>query len=86
MLRLKEGPNQPGPIFSTLYITFVQFFSLINYSLQDPHYICPQIFLFLRPHFATPLMTHIRNSPFATHIRNSRFATPLATHVCDSCS
>ena len=25
-LHLKEGPNQLGPIFSTLYITFVQIF------------------------------------------------------------
>ena len=95
-LCLKEGPNQPGPIFSTLFIYFVQFFSLINYSLRDPLYIRPRIFLFSRPHFATPLATPIRNSssrlhsqlPFATHVRDScsrlTFATPECTPSCDS--
>ena len=98
-LRLKEGPNQPGPIFSTLFIYFIQFFSLISYSLRDPITYAPN-FLFSRPHFTTPLTTHIHDShsrlhlrlTFATHVRNSTsdshsrlmFATPLATHIRDS--
>ena len=94
MLRLKEGPNQLGPIFSTLHITFVQFFSLINYSLQDPITYAPDFFT---TPLATPLATHISrlHSPltFATHISRLTFATHIsrlhsrltfATHVCDS--
>ena len=61
MLRLKEGPNQLRPIFSTLFIYFVQFFSLITYSLWDPITYAPE-FIFSQPHFATPLATPIRDS------------------------
>ena len=94
MLRSKEGPNQLGPIFPTLYIYFVQFFYLIKYSLRDPHYICPRFFIFAtpfcdshsRPHYATPLVTPIRDSRSRLPI-----APPTATHYflsqlpsCDS--
>ena len=82
-LCLKEGPNQPGPIFSTLYIYFVQFFLLINYSLQDPNYICPD-FLFSRLTFATHICDSRFATPLTTHIRDSHFTTPLATHIRDS--
>ena len=94
-LRLKKGPNLPGPIFPTLPI-FVLFF-LNNYSLRDPLYICPDIFLFSRPHFATPIRDPHSRPTFATHIRDSHsrptFATPFrdpisrlpfATHFRDS--
>ena len=77
MLHLKEGPNQPGPIFSTLYIYFIQFFLLIYYSLRDPNYIRPRIFLFLRPHFATHIHDPISRLTFTTHIRNSHFTTHI---------
>ena len=83
-LRLKEGPNQPGSILSTLYIYFIQFFLLISYSLRDPNYICPEFFYFRDPFsrlpFATPLRdshsrliftTHISRLTFATHVRGS---------------
>ena len=80
MLCLKEGPNQPGPIFSTLYILHSYIFLLINYSLRDPHYIHPRIFLFSRPHF----MTHICDSHFATHFaHDSHSRLTFATHVHD---
>ena len=49
MLRLKEGPNQPGPIFSTLYILLSYIFLLINYSLQDPITYAPEFFYFRNP-------------------------------------
>ena len=75
MLRLKEGPNQPGSIFSTLFIYFIQFFSLINYSLGGPHYIRPRIFYFhnpiLRLTFTTPFRDSHSQPHFATHIRDS---------------
>ena len=88
MLRLKEGPNQPGPIFSTLYIYFVQFF----YQLITPFGIAftyaPKFFYFRDPISRLTFATHIRDScfatPLATHIRDSRFTTPLATHFRDS--
>ena len=78
-LRLKKGPNLPGPIFPTLHI-FSYIFYLINYSLRDPHYIRPQFFLRSRLHSRLPLATHVRDSihdyhsplTFATHIRDSR--------------
>ena len=77
MLRLKDRPNQPGPIFSTLYTYFVQIFLLINYSLQDPNYIHPRILLFLRPPFMTPTRdSHLRPT-FATHIPRLTFATHI---------
>ena len=97
MLQLKEGPNQPGPIFSTLFIYFIQFLLLINFSLRDPNYRCPRIFLFSRPHFATPICDRILRLPFATpfcdshsrlifatHISQLMFATPLATPIHNS--
>ena len=86
-LRLKKGPNLPGPIFPTLHI-FVQFFILINYSLQDPiHIYAPDSFIFathfrdshLRPTFATPFRDSHSRPTFATHIRDSRFTTPFTT-------
>ena len=80
MLHSKEGPNQPGPIFSTIYILFHAIFLLINYSLLDHYYILPEFFRnsHLRPTFCDP--------PFATPNHNPHFAThllrpPLATHV-----
>ena len=97
MLRLKEGPNQPGPIFSTLYIYFVQFLLLINYSLWDRIYIRPRIFLFSRPPFRdsySRLMfrdsTRDSHSRLAFHdstrdpLSRLTFATPLATPISDS--
>ena len=95
-LCLKEGPNQLGPIFSTLFIYFVQFFSLINYSLRDPHYIRPRIFYFRDPisrlPFATPFRDPTRDSPSRLTFHDSTldshsqlmFTTPLVTHVRDS--
>ena len=89
MLRLKEGPNQPGPIFPTLFIYFVQFFSLIKYSLRDPNYIRPRNFYFRdpfrdshsRPHFATPLATHVRDSRLHPQ---PRLAVSATSPSCDS--
>ena len=90
MLCLKKGPNQPGPILSTLSIYFVHIFLLNNNSLRDPICIRPRIFLFSRPHFATAIRnphsrptftTHVSRLTFATHIRDSAsrptFATPF---------
>ena len=45
-LRLKKGPNHPGPILYTLPIYFVHIFLLNNYSLRDPIYIRPRFFIF----------------------------------------
>ena len=73
-LHLKKGPNLPGPIFPTLHNFFRTFFYLHNYSLRDPHYICPHFFT-----FATPFATTTRDSCSRLHSR-----LPLATHVCDS--
>ena len=88
-LRLKEGPNQPGHIFSTLFIYFIPFFSLINYSLRDPITYAPEFFAtpfhdstrdsHSRPMFTTPLATPIRDSRSRLHSR-----LPFATHVRDS--
>ena len=96
MLCLKEGPNQLGPIFSTLYICFVQFFLLINYSLRDPYYIRPQFFIFAtpfrdshsRPHSATHIQDSYSRPTFTTHIHDSHFTTHIrdshfATHIRD---
>ena len=76
-LRLKKGPNLPGPIYPTLPI-FRTLFYLINYSLRDP--------ITYAPNFFTP------TTPFATITRDSRlrlhsrlpFATPLATTIRNS--
>ena len=70
MLHLKEGPNQPGLIFSTLYICL-----FIKYSLLAPIYIRPRIFLFSRPHFPTHIHDPIPRLTFTTHIHDSHFAT-----------
>ena len=81
-----EERTQPTGAYIYYIILFISYiFSLINYSLRDPHYIRPRIFI-----FATPLATHIRDSHFATHTRDShsrltfrdshsrlQFATPI---------
>ena len=82
-LRLKKGPNLPGPIFPTLPI-FRTVFILINYYLRDPIYICPQFFNFWRPHFATPIRDLISRLTFATHVRDSRSRLPFTTPISDS--
>ena len=95
-LRLKKGPNLPGPIFPTLHI-ISYIFLLNNYSLRDPIYIRPPIFLFSRPTLATHFRDSLSRLPFATPFRNPHsrltfttpfsrltFATTLATHVRDS--
>ena len=88
-----EGRTQPTRAY-ILYTTYLfrTIFYLINYSLRDPHYICPQIFLFSRPHFATTIRDPISRLhsrlTFATHVHDSRsrlmFVTPLATHIRNS--
>ena len=90
-LRLKEGPNQLGHIFSTLSIYFIQFFSLIYYSLRDPITYAPEFFIFTTPLCDPILRLHLR-LPFATPICDSTrdshlrlpFATLLVTPICDS--
>ena len=81
-LRLKKGPNLPGPIFPTLPIISYNFL-LNNYSLRDSLYICPR-FLFLRPHFVTPIRDPISRLPFATHICDSYSRLIFAPHVHQS--
>ena len=62
-------------IFYSIYIYFVHIFLLINYSLRDPPYIHPRIFLFWRPHCATPIRDLISRLPFTTHVLRPTFAT-----------
>ena len=92
MLRLKEGPNQPGPELSTQFIYFVQFFFNQLLISGSPLHTPPN-FLFSRPHFATLIRDSRSRLPFATPlvtpVRDSRSRLPFATHVrdsdCDSC-
>ena len=83
-VRLKEGPNQPEPIFSTLYLNFIQIFSLINYSLWDPHYICPQIFYFCDPILQLLLRLTFRDSTHDSHLRLTFRDSHLRLMFCDS--
>ena len=84
MLCSKERSNQLRPIFSTIYIFFRTIFLLINYSLRDPNYIRPRIFLLLRLPFATSFRdTHLRPH-FATHIHDSHSRLTFATPISDS--
>ena len=71
-LRLKKGPNLPGPIFPTLHI-FWYIFYLINYSLQDPITYAPDF-----P--ATTTRDSTRDSIRNYHSRLT-FATPLVTTI-----
>ena len=98
-LRLKKGPNLPGPKFPTLPI-FSYYFYLNNYSLRDPHLHTPRFFIFAThihdlisrltiatpfrdSHSRPPFATHIRD-PFATHIRDRILRLTFATHFRDS--
>ena len=90
-LRLKKGPNLPGPIFPTLPIFSYYFFISIIIPFGILLYIRPNFFIFAthirdpisRLTFATPFRDSHSRPPFATHIRDpiSRltFATTLAT-------
>ena len=82
-LCLKEGPNQPGSIFSALFLYFIPFYLLINFSVRDPHYIRPQIFSFHDPILRLPFATPFCDSTCDSHSRLT-FTTPLATHIHDS--
>ena len=87
-LRLKEGPNQPGPIFSTIYI-FFSYNIFINSLLPSGSPLhTPLIFYFrdshLRPPFATHIRDHVSRPRFATHFHDSLSRLPLATRVRDS--
>ena len=93
MLRLKTGPNLPGPIFPTLHIFFVLFFYLNNYSLRDPPlHTPPEFFIFRDPisrlTFATPFRDSHSRPHFATRIRDLisqlTFATRVRGHTRDS--
>ena len=57
-LRLKKGPNQLGPIFSTLYTYSYTFFNLIKLIPSGSQVHTPPIFYFRDPisrlTFATP--------------------------------
>ena len=89
-LRLKKGPNLPGPIFPTLHI-FSYIFLLINYSLRDPIYIHPRFFIFTthirdslsRLPFTTPFRDPHSRLTFATPFSQLTFATTLATPIHD---
>ena len=83
MLRSKEGPNQPGPIFSTIYILLSYNILLINYSLRDPNYIRPECFILATPIRDPRFATHIRGSTRDSHSRLA-FTTPLATPIHES--
>ena len=87
-----EERTQPtrASLSCTTYF-FIQFFILINHSLRDPIYICPQFFPFHDPISRLPFAAHIRDPIlqliFATHIHDSHFMTPIVTpfsrHVRD---
>ena len=94
----RKDPTNWG-LYSLQYIYYFRtIFFLINYSLRDPHYICPEFFIFTTPICDPRFATHISRLPFATHIsrptfgdshsrpmfRDPRFATLLATHIRDS--
>ena len=89
-LRLKKGPNLPGPIFPTLHI-FRTFFIESLLPLGS-HLHTPLIFYVRDPlsrlTFATPFRdSHsgpILRLTFATHICDPISRLPLATHIRDS--
>ena len=74
-----EERTQPtgAYIYYTTYF-FVQFFSLSNYSIRDPIYICPRFF-----YFATHIRDPISRLPFAAPFRDSHSRLTFATHVHD---
>ena len=84
---MKKGPNQPGLIFSTLHISFVQFSYLIYYSFWDTHYIRPQFFIFVThlrdPILQLPLATPIRDSSLRPPFTTCCFATPSCDPTTD---
>ena len=82
MLRLKKGPNLPGPTFPTLPI-FVLFFYLNNYSLRDPQLHTPRFFYFI---FTTHIRDLLSRLPIATPFRDSHSRPHFATHIRDSIS
>ena len=98
-LCLKEGPKQLGPIFSTLFIYFIQFFHLLNTPFRIPITYAHEFFIFATPfrdrhrnpilrlhsrlHSRLTFVTQVHDSTHDSHSRLT-FATPLATHIRDS--
>ena len=80
MLRLKKGPNLPGPTFPTLPISYNFFIFLNNYSLREPPLHTPRIF------FATHHRDPISRLTIATPFRDSHSRLHFATHLRDSIS
>ena len=87
-----EERTQPTGAYISYITFFPTIFFLNNYSLRDPLYIRPDIFLFSRPHFAThirdphsrPTFRDSHSRPtFATHIRDSFFATHVRDYTRD---
>ena len=70
-LRLKKGPNLPGPIFPTLP-NFCTIFYFNNYSLRDPPLHTPRFF-----YFATPIRDPISRLTFTTPFRDSHSRPPF---------
>ena len=86
-----EGRTQPtrAYILYTIFL-FCTIFLLINYSLRDPNYILPRIFLYSQPHFPThicdPISRLTLQLTFVTHISRLHSRLMFATHVHDSTS
>ena len=88
MLCLKKGPNQPGPIFSTLYIFSYTFLILIFTPFRIPITYAPDFLYFCDPISRLPFATHIRNPSFVTpirdpHLRPKLFRLTFATPIHD---
>ena len=86
MLRSKEGPNQLGPIFPTLYIYFVHLFLIT--PLGIPITYAPEFFYSCephsRPHFTTPIRDLISRPTFVTMFCDSLLRLTFATPISDS--
>ena len=79
-----EERTQPTGAYISCITYFRTIFLLNNYSLRDPLYIRPDIFLFSRPHFATPIRDPHSRLTFASHIRDPISRLPFETHIRDS--
>ena len=79
-----EERTQPTRAYISYITYFRTIFLLNNYSLRDPLYIRPDIFLFSRPHFATYIRDPHSRLTFATHIRDPISRLTFATHLRDS--
>ena len=77
-----EERTQPTGAYISYTTYFSYYFLLNNYSLRDPFTYAP-IFLFSRPHFATPICDEHSRPHFATPIRDPHLRLIFATHVCD---